>query len=191
MRTESAFSQFITRMRTLCAQGLEAEEKWARSRTLLGALVTDRAFREESQSWPVGPGKELSLYLDRDYEFFVGALVRKPNHKAGAHDHGRTWTIYGVLDGEELTRLFERVDDGLNPGQAKIELAAEIPTPHGSVEIVRPWQIHAENNLGERSVAITLRSEQPGGYDQTIFHEDGTTSTHRGLQLIPFDVQMR
>lgn len=189
MQTMLTFPEFIEQVRALCAERLSPEIQWIQSRALLAGLISNEALRIQSSSWPVGAGKELLLHSDSDYGFFVGALVRRPHHKAGAHDHGRTWTVYGVLDGQELTRLFERVDDGLSPGRAQIKLVSEIPTPKGSVEIVKPWQIHAENNVGERSVAITLRSEQPGGYDQTIFHDDGLTSIHRGLQLIPFDIE--
>jgi hypothetical protein len=44
--------------------------------------------------------------------------------------------------------------------------------------------------MGERSVAITLRSEKPGSYSQNRFNlEAGTTNgSHRGLQLIPTPV---
>ena len=42
----------------------------------------------------------------------------------------------------------------------------------------------------ERSVAITVRSDRPGGYSQNrYFPETGTTdNTHRGLVLVPLAV---
>ncbi len=56
------------------------------------------------------------------------------------------------------------------------------------MDLVPPWQIHAESNFGDRSVAITVRTEKPGGYAQNMFFPElGTTDmSHKGLKLIPF-----
>ena len=106
-----------------------------------------------------------------------------------AHDHGPTWTIYGVLDGDEITHIYERVDNGGNEGYAKLELKIKTETPAGSVDVVPPYVIHAEKGSSERSVAITVRTTKPGSYDQTMFNlETGKIGISRGLELIPLAV---
>lgn len=193
MATEDArraFASFIEQVRALYDERLDASEHWPRVADLLRGLLPAPGLRKGSRDWPVGQGKELVLHSDELHGFFVGALVRKPFHKAGAHDHAHTWTVYGVLDGEELTSRFERLDDGKTPGRAEIRRTADIPTPTGMVDVVGPWAIHAESNVGERSVAITVRSETPGSYNQNVFDMDAGTvrNNHRGLELVPFPI---
>ena len=185
----SAINDFVESVRRVCAEEPAGEARWRRAADELRQLLANEALQEHASTWPAGQGRELILHHDEELGFFVGALVRVPNHKAGAHDHAHTFTVYGVLNGEELTSLFERVDDGSQPGKARIRKTSDIPTPAGMVGVVGPWEIHAESNVGERSVAITLRSEIPGNYDQNVFDEaTGTVRYHRGLHLIPFPI---
>ena len=94
-----------------------------------------------------------------------------------------------MIDGLEITTLYDRLDDGSDPERATIEISKRYEAPTGHVDLVKPWQIHAESNNGERSVALTVRTEIPGGYGQNMFFPDGTTNmNHRGLKLIPYSV---
>ncbi len=93
-----AFSVFIKNLRTHFAKDLPEQAHWEGVRDFLKVLCADQAFREISRGWEAKKGREYVLHHDPDFDFFVGALVRQPNHIAGVHDHGPTWTIYGVLD---------------------------------------------------------------------------------------------
>lgn len=163
------------------------QEHWKGVRTLLTPLVADEVMRGVSRGWEARKGREYILHHDPDHDFLVGALVRLPNHVAGVHDHGPTWTIYGVLDGQEITHVYNRLDDGSKPGYAEIELAGKSDAPAGHVDMVPPHVPHAEWGNSDRSVAITVRSQRPGGYSQNRFDlEAGTTNdAHCGLELIP------
>jgi predicted metal-dependent enzyme (double-stranded beta helix superfamily) len=185
-----AFAAFIDDVRAACAKNLPELDHWERGRDLLKVLCADEAMRAASHAWPAKRGVELVLHHDQDYGFFVGALIRQANHRANVHDHAHTWTVYGVLDGNERTHVYKRLDDGSTPGKANLELLAQNEAPTGHVDIVPPWVPHSEWGMGERSVAITLRSEKPGSYSQNRFNlEAGTTNgSHRGLQLIPTPV---
>lgn len=184
-----AFESFITDLRTLWDEGQsEAPDHWEKVRSRLGDLIKDETLQQASINWPGKRGEELVLYHDLDHGFFVGGLVRPREHQARAHDHAHTWTAYGVLYGREKTTLYKRTDDGSVTGKATLELLAEYEAPQGHVDLVPPWQIHAESNFGDRSVAITVRTEKPGGYAQNMFFPElGTTDmSHKGLKLIPF-----
>ena len=187
-QSAAAFAAFIDNVRALYRDDLPEKRHWARASEHMQTLVADEALREASHDWPAGQGKELILHHDQDHGFFVGGLVRIPFHKARAHDHAHTWTVYGVLFGDEVTTRYERLDDGSEPGKAELRKVGDFPAPSGAVDVVGPWEIHTESSKGERSVAITLRSEIPGNYNQNMFDpEAGTThNNHRGLQLIPF-----
>ena len=188
-RSIPAFAKFIADMRTHFAKCLPETEHWRGVRDLLKTLVTDGDLRDTSLSWEAKKGREYILHHDPDYDFFVGALVREPDHVAGVHDHGPTWTIYGVLDGQEVTHIYSRLDDGSKPGYAKLKLSHKYDAPTGHVDIVPPHVPHAEWGNSDRSVAITVRTTKPGSYDQVMFNvETGETDTSRGLNLVPLAV---
>ena len=115
-----ALNDFVESVRRVCAEEPAGEARWRRAADEMRQLLANEALQEHASTWPAGQGRELILHHDEEFGFFVGALVRVPQHKAGAHDHAHTFTVYGVLNGEELTSLFERVDDGSQPGKAQI-----------------------------------------------------------------------
>ena len=185
----SAFNNFINDMHTHFSLGLPEVEHWEGVRPLLKRLISDDELQNVSQSWERKKGREYILHHDPEYDFFVGALVREPKHVATAHDHGPTWTIYGVLDGDEVTQIFERLDDGSQPGYAELKLKVRSEAPMGTVDIVPPHIPHAENGNSPRSVAITVRTTKPGSYDQIMFDlETGKTGISRGLELVPLEI---
>ena len=185
-----AFATFIENLRSHFSKKYSEAEHWEGVRKILQILCTDEEMRTKSREWPAKRGVELELHHDIDYKFFVGALIRQPKHRANVHDHAHTWTIYGVLDGKERTHVYKRLDDGSSMGKAEIKLLAQNEAPTGHVDIVPPWVPHSEWGMGERSVAITVRSQRPGGYAQNRFNlETGeTNNNHRGLKLIPTTV---
>ncbi len=108
---------------------------------------------------------------------------------ATAHDHGPTWTIYGVLDGDEVTQIYERLDDGSQPGHAELRMKVRADAPMGTVDVVPPHIPHAENGNSPRSVAVTVHRTKPGSYDQIMFDlETGKTGISRGLELVPLKI---
>jgi len=36
----------------------------------------------------------------------------------------------------------------------------------GEIDLVKPYEIHTENTMGERTVAVIIRSEKSGGFNQ-------------------------
>ena len=97
--TVPAFARFIDDLRAHFGKGLPEEEHWQGVKDLLATLVADEEMRETSRGWTAKKGREYVLHHDADHGFFVGALVREPDHRAFIHDHAHTWTVYGVLDG--------------------------------------------------------------------------------------------
>ena len=185
-----AFARFIDGMCAHLTADLSERDRWHGVKGLLRPLVADRLMREASRSWEAKKGREYVLHHDATRGFFVGALVREPDHRAFIHDHAHSWTVYGVLDGAEITHVYARTDDGKTPGRATLALIDRHDAPTGHVDVIAPWIPHSEWGASERSVAITVRSDRPGGYNQNrCFPDTGTTdATHRGLDLVPLAV---
>jgi len=180
-----AFENFIQRLRAAWAELPDMEARMKQGTKLLEDLVKDQSLIDASKSWPCTEGrKNLLFYEDSDYNFAVNGVVRLPGRKGSIHDHAHAWTAYGVLDGTESLERFRRVDDRTQEGHAKLELESVTEGKAGKVDLVPPFDIHAEQGGPVRSVAVILRSERvagrttQGSYDmekQTIRQVDGPT----------------
>jgi predicted metal-dependent enzyme (double-stranded beta helix superfamily) len=178
-----AFEKFIQELRAAWSELQDTEARMRKSTILLEELVKDPSLKHVSKSWPSTEGrKNLLFYEDPDYHFAINGVVRVPGRKGNIHDHAHAWTAYGILDGTETLERFRRVDDRSKDGYAKLELESVTEGEAGKVDLVPPFDIHAEQGGPTRSVAIILRSERvagktaQGSYDiekQTVRQIDG------------------
>ena len=185
------FEKFIQDLRDTWAQLPNMEARMKRGQTLLEKLVQDPTLRETSKSWPSTEGrKNLLFYEDPDYGFAINGVVRVPGRKGSIHDHAHSWTAYGLLDGTETLERYRRLDDGAKDGYARLELESVTQGVPGKVDLIPPFDAHAEQGGPTRSVAVILRSERvsgkvlQGSYDlanNTVRRIDGPTN-------IPYEI---
>jgi predicted metal-dependent enzyme (double-stranded beta helix superfamily) len=158
------FEKFIQDLRAAWSEVPDMEARMKKGQQLLEALVKDESLRQASKSWPSTEGrKNLLFYEDPDYGFAVNGVVRIPGRKGSIHDHAHAWTAYGLLDGTESLERFRRIDDRSQEGHAELELESITQGTPGKVDLVPPFDIHAEQGGPTRSVAIILRSERVAG----------------------------
>ena len=185
------FEKFIQDLRAAWAELPNAEKRMKKGQKLLEALVKDPTLREASKRWPSTEGrKNLLFYEDSDYGFAINGVVRIPGRKGSIHDHAHSWTAYGLLDGTESLERYRRLDDGSQEGYARLELENVTQGTPGKVDLVPPFDAHAEQGGPTRSVAVILRSERvsgkvlQGSYDvesNTVRRIDGPTN-------IPYEI---
>jgi predicted metal-dependent enzyme (double-stranded beta helix superfamily) len=186
-----AFKKFIEDLRAAWAEVPDMETRMRKGQKLLEQLVKDPVMREASKSWPSTEGrKNLLFHEDPEWGFAINGVVRAPGRKGSIHDHAHAWTAYGVLDGMESLERFRRVDDRSKEGYAELELQSVTQGNAGKVDLVPPFDIHAEQGGPTRSVAIILRSERvagkvlQGSYDK----ENNTYRQIDGPTNIPYEV---
>lgn len=186
------FDQFIADLRAVWAAEPDTGARMRKGRPLLERLVLDPTLRQHSTNWPSTdvPVSNLLLYEDPDYGFVINAVVRTAGRKGSAHDHAHAWVLYGVLDGNESLERFERLDDGSRPGYAEIKLSGVSYSGPGTVDLVEPYAIHAEQGGPTRSVAVIVRSERlVGRVLQNRFNiETGAVTQGSGPVQIPYEV---
>lgn len=190
-----AVEKFIADMRILFSAEADETARWSKVRELHAELLADPEVIEHAATWPDtlqpdgGPGN-LLFYKDPDYGFVINALVKAPGAKTYVHDHGISWTSYGVIEGGEAVLRFERKDGGAPgevPDRAEVEASGEIEVRPGYIDLVAPWEIHAEYNGPERTVAVIVRSHQSGTFDQNRFDaETGAVTRYNGPVQIPY-----
>jgi predicted metal-dependent enzyme (double-stranded beta helix superfamily) len=186
-----AFDDFIRGLRAAWAELPDAEARMRQGAALLEALVNDETMRQAAKNWPSTEGrKNLLFYEDPDYGFAINGVVRAAKRKGSIHDHAHAWTAYGVLDGTESLERFRRIDDKSIDGYAKLELESVTEGRPGTVDLVPPFEAHAEQGGPTRSIAIILRSERvagrvlQGSYDT----ERNTVRRIEGPENIPYEI---
>lgn len=182
-----AMQEFVARMREVC-EVLDGEARWNRCRELLGELLKDEALRRHAENWPVGgfDGKKvdnLLFYEDRDHKFVINGLIKNPGGRAMIHDHGETWTVYGLLRGSERIVRYREVEEG---GRLGYEESYAAHCGPGDVDVVRPWEIHSEYAGDEKTVAVIVRSRKSGTFEQ--FRYEGGKHRFPGPNQVPYDL---
>ena len=186
-----AFEKFIHDLRGVWAELPDMEARMKRGQKLLEGLVQDESLRQASKRWPSTEGrKNLLFHEDPDYGFAVNGVVRAPGRKGSIHDHAHAWTAYGILDGTESLERFRRVDDGSKEGYAELELESVTEGAPGKVDLVPPFDVHAEQGGPTRSVAIILRSERVAGkvLQGSYNRENNTVRRIDGPTNIPYEI---
>jgi predicted metal-dependent enzyme (double-stranded beta helix superfamily) len=185
-----AAQTFISEMRRACAAGIEGPARWERGRDLLKELIRDPELCEHAQSWPTGgfDGKKvdnLLFYEDPDYGFVMNALIKRPGGRAMIHDHGPTWTIYGIVEGRE--RIVRYAAEEKGDGTVDLVETRAVYCDPGDVDIVQPGEIHSEYAGDRKSVAFIVRSQRSGTFEQ-LSYEGTRPHTFPGPNQVPFDL---
>ena len=189
----AAAETFVAALRRLYEDGVPELERWERCRELLKELITDPEIKAHTQAWPVtgfNPKTDkvsnLLFYEDPDYGFVINGLIKNPGGSAMIHDHGPAWTIYGVLQGEERIVHYdatERDGGGFDVSERHAEICRA-----GDVDVVPPRLIHSEYAGDEKSIAVIVRSQRSGTFEQFRYLEDGSQVVIRGPDQQPYEL---
>jgi predicted metal-dependent enzyme (double-stranded beta helix superfamily) len=184
-----AFSLFVDSLRELWSESLPPEQHWPKVAELMSPLLADEDLKTRSESWPVTTGTNLLFYEDPDYGFVVNGVVRDPHRVGAVHDHAHTWTAYGELVGGEIVARYERADEGSVTDHAHLRHTGDVDARPGVVDVVPPWLIHSETSLDKRAVAIIVRSQKLGSFQQNHY-EPATGKVTQGIgpTPIPYEV---
>lgn len=189
-QTLPVFQRFIDDLRAIWAVEPDMGRRMEKAKPLLEKLVKDPVIHERSRTWPSTEGrKNLLLHVDEEHGFAINAVVRVPGRTGSVHDHANAWVLYGVVDGTESLERWHRVDDGSKPDWAKLELTSVTTGSQGKVDLVPPYDIHAEQGGPSRSAALIVRSMRLG--EGTVLQKQYDTKTgaikqQYGPTQIPF-----
>jgi predicted metal-dependent enzyme (double-stranded beta helix superfamily) len=172
--TQNALDRFVSKTRELFAREPDLDKRWTALTPILAELLADPEVIEASKHWPDcvpanGRAENLLFYEDPEFGFAINGLVKgdaRQGGRARIHDHAHIYTLYGVLDGRERVERYERLDDRSRPDYAEIRKAADVLVGPGEIDLVKPYEIHTEVTVGERTVAVIIRSQKGGSFNQ-------------------------
>src|SRR2546425_13259024 len=179
-QSENAMERFVRKTRALFAKETDLDKRWNALRPILAELLADTDVIAASKRWPDcvpanGRAENLLFYEDPDYGFAINGLTKgeaRQGQRARIHDHAHIYTLYGVLDGHERIERYERLDDGSRPGYVEIRKSSDRLVGPGETDLVRPNEIHTEITVGERTVAVIIRSQKGGGFNQGRYNPE-------------------
>jgi predicted metal-dependent enzyme (double-stranded beta helix superfamily) len=171
---QNALERFVEKTRDLFSREKDPERRWPSLSPILAKLLDDPEVLAASKKWPdcvlrEGRAENLLFYVDPDYGFAVNGLTKgaaRQGQRTRIHDHAHIYTLYGVLDGHERVERYERTDDRSRPDYAAIRKTSDVHVGPGEIDLVKPYEVHAEVTVGERTVAVIIRSEKAGGFNQ-------------------------
>ena len=84
------------------------------------------------------------LYSDPNHLFCIRPTHQRSTTSRQPHDHGELgWAVYGILEGETVQQIYQRLDDGNEPGRAQLRALPPIRQKAGEVIIIPVGAPHA------------------------------------------------
>jgi predicted metal-dependent enzyme (double-stranded beta helix superfamily) len=180
-------SAFVAALRDALAQGGPEEQRLAAGASALQRLLAQPgALAPYRRALDRGPGPWL-LYQDPALGFVVTLLLKPRGNTTPVHHHGEAWTLYGILEGEEVIHHYVRLDDRTRPGHADVRRAEDHVRGPGEVEIEPPFAIHNETTSAHcDTIAIAVRGRDLATVQQEWFDlSSGTVTTAPGRAAAP------
>jgi predicted metal-dependent enzyme (double-stranded beta helix superfamily) len=179
-QAENALERFVRKTCALFAQESDIDKRWNDLRPILAELLAAPEVIEASKNWPDcvpagGRAENLLFYVDPDYGFAINGLTKgnaRQDRRARIHDHAHIYTLYGVLDGHERVVRYDRLDDRSKPDYAEIRQSSDVLVGPGEIDLVKPYEIHTEITVGERAVAVIIRSQKGGDFNQGRYNPE-------------------
>jgi predicted metal-dependent enzyme (double-stranded beta helix superfamily) len=128
------------------------EEIAARLKTLAAqpALFPEAEFAPPATR-DVEASTRYLLHKEADDTFALYLNSINPGKHTVPHNH-TTWAVIVAVEGEELNRLYDRMDDGTDPERAVLTLRREVlVSPGGAHVAFLADDIHSIHVAGERS----------------------------------------
>lgn len=149
----AAIGATVDRIRVIEAKHGVTREALAAIREELLALARHERLFPSAEFPPPPHGEKGSrrylLHSDPGDRFALYINALNPGNETKPHDH-TTWAVVVAVEGQELNRLYERLDDGSDPARCRIRLKQEVMVEPGHGICLMPDDIHSIHTTGDR-----------------------------------------
>ena len=135
------------------SQGVTRPALEAIKAEMLGLAEQEHLFPAAEFPPPPAGEKGSKRYLlqeDPDGRFALYMLALNPGNSTKPHDH-TTWAVVVGVEGQELNKVYRRIDDGTQEGHARLEPVREVMVEPGTGIALMPEDIHSIHTAGSAS----------------------------------------
>jgi len=141
-----SIAELAADLRTICAETKDEREILRRGRPLARRAALARESWLKPHMYQADPEQGFGVHLlheESDHTLAIFAVSWLPGRGTPPHDHG-TWALVAGVDGPEVNKFFDRVDDRTRPGHAELKKTGEkvfgvaevVAMPTGGIHIV-------------------------------------------------------
>jgi len=152
-----SIAQLVADLKAIRAQAKDEREILNRARPLARRAALAKDSWLEPRMYEADPEQGFGVHLlheEPDHTLAIFAVSWLPGRGTPPHDHG-TWAVVAGVDGPELNRFFERVDDRSRPGHAEVKKSGEKVFGVGDVVAMPTGGIHVVWNESDQ-VSLSL-----------------------------------
>jgi len=132
------------------SQGVTRPALAAIREELLTLAAQEQLFPTAEFPPPPAGEKGARRYLlqeDGDNRFALYLNALNPGNETKPHDH-TTWAVVVAVEGQELNKVYERLDDGSDPARCDLRIREEIMVEPGRGICLMPEDIHSIHTTG-------------------------------------------
>ncbi|MEK6244396.1 MAG: cysteine dioxygenase family protein [Pseudomonadota bacterium] len=184
----SAYSiaQLAGDLKEICARTTDEREILSRARPLAHRAALARDSWLKPHMYEADPEQGFGVHLlheEPDHTLAIFAVSWLPGRGTPPHDHG-TWVLVAGVDGTEMNKFFERLDDRTRPGHAELKKIGEkvfgvgevVAMPTGGIHIV--W-----NETDQMTLSLHIYGKHINFTGRSQFDTEKQTETPFVLKL--------
>ena len=150
---DAAIAETVARIRTIeKTQGITRKSLDAIKQQVMGLAAQQQLFPIDEFPPPPDGKKGGNLYIlseDEGGRFALYINAINPGHATNPHDH-TTWAVVAAVEGQELNKVYRRVDDRSRADYAAMELDREVMVEPGRGIALMPEDVHSIHCSGTR-----------------------------------------
>lgn len=152
--TQEQAANAIDRIRSIIARDGVTRAALNLAKVELDALASERhLWAEERYPAPELPNLTSFYLIHKDAASGISLYINVmlPGESTVIHNH-TTWACIAAVEGEETNYLYERTDDGSQPGKAQVAAKGVWPVVPGNPIGILPDDIHSVANHAKQPV---------------------------------------